>query len=421
MKIRISPSKFRKNFAKMLLVMAASTSFVTPPLHAESADLEPYAAEIGESKFLDLVVNKYDLGSGGPQVVAVSDEIFVARRESDLVRVFVELKNTLVQTQVVQLPKVDDELAGAGKYILDLETRGNTDLFVSYLEFYDDRAECEHVVVLQFKVSNKRVIPSSARRVFTSTPCWSQLRKESLVGGYTASGRLAVDGERLFIEGGMVMIELGHNLYPNPGIAGLSGNFKRDVASTNLFGSVTEVNLKTLKYEKLSKGHRNPQGLSWDQYRKILWSSEHGPSGGCELNIIKKGKNYGWPAVSLGREYFAEDLLPANNSLKTKYGTHVGYELPAFAWNPSIGPSQLVVVPSKHPFGPVWTHDLLLSTLGDRSIYRITPDKGGKIIAMEQIVIGHRIRDLAIGASGLWASTDDGKLLSLKRFVSPAN
>jgi len=275
----------------MLLVMTASTSFVTPPLHAESAYLEPYAAEIGESKFLDLVVNKYDLGSGGPQVVAVSDAIFVARRESDLVKVLVESKNTLVQTQVVQLPKVDDELAGEGKYILDLETRGNTDLFVSYLEFYDDRAECEHVVVLQFKVSNKRVIPSSARRVFTSTPCWSQIRKESLAGGYTASGRLAVDGERLFIEGGMVMIELGHNLYPNPGIVGLSDNFKRDVASTNLFGSVTEVNLKTLKYEKLSKGHRNPQGLSWDKYRKILWSSEHGPSGGCELNIIKKGKN----------------------------------------------------------------------------------------------------------------------------------
>ena len=243
------------------------------------------------------------------------------------------------------------------------------------------------------------------------------LREDSIRGGYTASGRLAVHGNRLFVEGGMVMIELGHNKYPNPGIGGLSGKFKNDVLKTNLFGSVTEVNLKTLKWTKLSTGHRNPQGLLFDTQRNLLWSAEHGPSGGCELNIIRKGKNYGWPYVSLGREYFDQDILPENNLFETRYGTHSGYELPAFAWNPSIGPSQLVVVPPGHSFGPVWTSDLLLSSLRDQSIYRIVADKTGRVLQTERISIGYRIRDLTIGKTDVWASTDDGRLLRLTRFI----
>jgi len=410
------------SFASVLSTAALLLQFnQLHQLDALSSDLTPYEVSGVDSKFFNLVVEKYDLGSSQPHVIAqMGSQIFVAARESMTVKMMAYRGSALTLMQAVELPKLADEQNGGGKYILDLETRSNSDLFVSYLEWYDDTSKCDRVVVIRFRIRDNRINAGNPKKVFTSTPCWTMLRQDSLRGGYTASGRLAVHGNRLFVEGGMVMIELGHNKYPNPGIGGLSGNFRNDVQKTNLFGSVTEVDLKTLKWTKLSTGHRNPQGLLYDAHRNLLWSSEHGPSGGCELNIIRKGKDYGWPYVSFGREYFDPDILPENNLFKTRYGTHSGYELPAFAWNPSIGPSQLVVVPPGHSFGPVWTSDLLLSSLRDQSIYRIVADKAGRVLVTERIPIGFRIRDLTIGLSDVWASTDDGKLLRLSRYFDPA-
>lgn len=385
---------------------------------ASDPELTPYEVNGTGSKFFDLEIEKYDLGLVGPHVMAQAvDHLFVSARDSKMLRVMKYRERKLAVVQEVELPIMSGETNGIGKYVLDLEVRGKTDLFVSYLEWYDDASKCDRVVVLQFPLRDGRVVTNKARKVFSSTPCWSMLHQDSVRGGYTASGRLAVQGEKLFVEGGMVMIELGHNMYPNPGIGGLSGNFRKDVRETNLFGSVTEVNLQTLKWRKLSTGHRNPQGLLWDSYRNLLWSSEHGPSGGCELNIIKNGKNYGWPYVSLGREYFDQDVLPENNVFRTRYGNHSGFEPPAFAWNPSIGPSQLVLVPPGHTFGPIWTSDILLSTLRDQSIYRIVADRTGRVYEAERIIVGHRIRDLTIGPSDMWATTDDGRLLRLTRFI----
>ena len=408
--------KKRLSFASILLTGVFLLPFNSS--NALSSELTPYELGSAGSKFFDLQVEKYDLKSSEPHVIAqIDNKIFVAARESSAVRVMAYSGSALNLVQEIELPRLADEKSGVGKYILDLETRSDSDLFVSYLEWYDDVSKCDRVVVLQYRLRSDRIDKSNPKKVFTSTPCWTMLREDSIRGGYTASGRLAVHGNRLFVEGGMVMIELGHNKYPNPGIGGLSGKFKNDVLKTNLFGSVTEVDLKTLKWTKLSTGHRNPQGLLFDTQRNLLWSAEHGPSGGCELNIIRKGKNYGWPYVSLGREYFDQDILPENNVFETRYGTHSGYELPAFAWNPSIGPSQLVVVPPGHSFGPVWTSDLLLSSLRDQSIYRIVADKTGRVLQTERISIGYRIRDLTIGKTDVWASTDDGRLLRLTRFV----
>ena len=402
----------------ILTVLLFSFVWSASKSSATDSSWSPYEVTGTGSKFFDLEIEKFDTGVAGPQVIAKSsNRLFVASRDSNVIRVMTYGNRSLDEIQEVVLPHQRDEQEGSGKYVLDLETRGDSDLFVSYLEWYDNIAKCDRVVVVQYKIKAGRVASLPSRKVFASTPCWTMLHQDSVRGGYTASGRMAVQGNSLYVEGGMVMIELGHNKYPNPGVGGLSGNFKKDLAKTNLFGSVTKVDLRSLKWKKLSIGHRNPQGLMWDSNRKILWSSEHGPSGGCELNIIREGKNYGWPFVSLGREYFDQDVLPENNVFKTRYGTHVGYELPAFAWNPSIGPSQLVIVPPHHPFGPVWTSDLLLSTLKDQSIYRIVADKSGRVYETERIAVGHRIRDLAIGSTDLWASTDDGKILRLTRFV----
>ena len=75
---------------------------------------------------------------------------------------------------------------------------------------------------------------------------------------------------------------------------------KRSQIVKSPFGKIVTIDKITQKYDVLTLGHRNPQGLYWDSERDIIISSEHGPIGGDEINIIEKGKNYGWPLVSYG-------------------------------------------------------------------------------------------------------------------------
>ena len=80
-----------------------------------------------------------------------------------------------------------------------------------------------------------------------------------------------------------------------------------------------------------SYGHRNPQGLYWDSETSNLWSIEHGPRGGDEINLIQKGKNYGWPVISYGKEYWGP--------IAVGEGTHKeGMEQPVKYYVPSIAP-----------------------------------------------------------------------------------
>ena len=87
--------------------------------------------------------------------------------------------------------------------------------------------------------------------------------------------------------------------------------------------------------EILTIGHRNPQGLAFNPKNKQLWLHEHGPQGGDEVNIILKGKNYGWPIVTHGKEYGSGNKIGQGLS-------KFGYEDPVWVWVPSIAPSGMI-------------------------------------------------------------------------------
>ena len=333
----------------------------------------------------------------------------MAQRSTSRVDIFSLHKNQLVLNSSLDLNIILNTKKSAGFYILDLEFGAGGKIYVSYLDFFDDPTQCDYVKVIEF-VS----VTTKPRLVFQSTPCLSMMNYSAQQGKYLVSGRMAVNKTTLYIAGGMVMINLGNNTYPDPNIARLTGSFENDLTSSNLFGSVAKVDLRTLQYTKISTGHRNPQGLAFAPETSTLWESEHGPSGGDELNIIKRGKNYGWPYVSLGRPYSASDLLPEKNLFKTQYSSHSGFTAPIFSWSPSIAPSQLVVVSGRSDFDQSWSGNLLLSTLADLSIHRIVLSDSNRVLFDERIEIGYRIRDVAITKSFLWLSTDDGQIILIR-------
>lgn len=134
----------------------------------------------------------------------------------------------------------------------------------------------------------------------------------------------------------------GGNPYPEPGGQDLSSDVGK-IHRLKMDGQVPTDNPifegQTQPSSIWSIGHRDPQGLYYDQQEGILYSNEHGPQGGDELNIILKGENYGWPMFSQGLNY---DGTPVSNMTEEE-AAEIS-QLPIHLWTPSIAPSSLIKV-----------------------------------------------------------------------------
>lgn len=154
-----------------------------------------------------------------------------------------------------------------------------------------------------------------------------------------------------------------------------------------------------------SYGHRNVQGIYVDTSNQRIYSHEHGPRGGDELNLIKPGANYGWPLATFGVDYTGAIISPFQ---------HVeGTEAPLLHWTPSIAPSSLIQYQGS--LFKSWQGDLFVSTLAERSVRRIRLDRG-KLVGEEVLFedLDARIRSVSEGADGaLYLLTDEaqGRLL----------
>jgi cytochrome c2 len=172
-----------------------------------------------------------------------------------------------------------------------------------------------------------------------------------------------------------------------------------------LYGKTLTVDVQTGRSEIFTKGHRNPQGLLIDRDGQI-WSTEHGPEGGDELNLLTRGKNFGWPYETFGTEYGSYDW-----PLAGQYSGNDELQEPIFSWVPSIGVSSLIQV-TEGQFDR-WYGDLLITTLKDRHLYRLEISHG-RVLNVEPIKIGRRIRDLIESPTGgYWLWGENGDLVSL--------
>lgn len=157
-----------------------------------------------------------------------------------------------------------------------------------------------------------------------------------------------------------------------------------------------------------SYGHRNPQGLVFDRQHNRLWEIEHGPRGGDEVNRIEPGRNYGWPIISYGKEYWGP--------ISVGEGTHkAGMEQPVKIYIPSIAPGSLLLY-SGEAFGP-WRGNLFAGALKLQHLNRLVLDAEGKVVKEQRLLggLGERIRALAQSPEGwIYLSTDSGKILRLR-------
>lgn len=159
-----------------------------------------------------------------------------------------------------------------------------------------------------------------------------------------------------------------------------------------------------------SKGHRNPQGITFDAADGKLYTVEHGARGGDEINGIEPGKNYGWPIITYGRDYSGAEI--GEGTAKP------GLEQPLYYWDPSIAPGAVAVY--RGTMFPEWDGDFLVAALKFQLLSRMQRDDTGAFVAEERIFDGvyGRMRDIVVAPDGallIVTDEDNGALLRVSR------
>ena len=184
------------------------------------------------------------------------------------------------------------------------------------------------------------------------------------------------------------------------------------VLRINTDGSVPSSNPFAARRDALPEiyalGVRDDQGVAIHPQSGKLWTSENGPKGGDEINVIEPGKNYGFPIISYGHEYSGK---PINDNRTVE----PGMQQPAYFWNPSIAPSGMTFYTGR--LFPAWQGNLFVAALAGKHVARLVLD-GERVVGEERLLanLDTRMRDVRQGPDGaLYVMTDgqDGRILRL--------
>lgn len=235
-------------------------------------------------------------------------------------------------------------------------------------------------------------------------------------GGHTAVMRAKLDGNNLtdqqvLFEGGpftrsrvhfgsRLQFDRNGDLFFSIGDRGAMDDAQNlDHYSGNVFrirddGSIPSDNpfygRADAKPEIYSYGHRNPQGMAIHPVTGAIWTHEHGPRGGDEINIIRPGRNYGWPVITYGIDY--------DGSIISHLREKEGMEQPVHYWDPSIAPSGMEFVWSDRY--PKWKNQMIVGALRFQLLARVELD-GERYVREERFLEGiGRVREVEMGPDG---------------------
>jgi cytochrome c2 len=286
--------------------------------------------------------------------------------------------------------------------VISRETRGIYRIFVSHHHWKPaDRCWVMRVSSLQGPLdaflSARPTL--SWKTEFETSPCMPL----ALPGQPPRFGALESGGRLAWLSDDRILVTIGDHA-----MNGWGSVVQAPQDEAYSFGKVILINLANGSSEIFSRGHRNSQGLTVASDGRV-WSTEHGPEGGDELNLIEKGGNYGWPFATYGTEYGGYSW-----PLMDDGGADAGYVEPFYSWVPGLGVSSLIEVAS--PKFERWHGDLLMCTLRDQSFWRVRV-RGGRIVMTERFQFGQRIRDVLQGHDGTLVVWSDDRSIS---FIAPS-
>jgi aldose sugar dehydrogenase len=296
------------------------------------------------------------------------------------------------------VPKVDyRDLGGLLDVTIDPSFADNRFIYLSFTKKSGRGAAPgrNSLTVARARLSDDATRLEQYRVLFRQTPV--------VVNSENLGGRLAVS------EDGYLFLTVGDRHAPQDRMRAQSlAYYQGKIVRLRIDGAVPAdnpfVHSGGARPEIWSLGHRNPGGAFVHPRTQQLWISEHGPQGGDEINVVRKGANYGWPVITYGCEYVTCDNIGE--------GTHkAGMEQPLTFWGrPGVAPSNLILY-SGGQF-PQWEGNLFVGTMADRSVWRIElagDDKEPQVKRREQLFtqLGERIRDIRQGPDGgLYLLTD---------------
>lgn len=229
----------------------------------------------------------------------------------------------------------------------------------------------------------------------------------------TLASTLHFGGRLVFPRDGTLVVTLGErSILPGRVQAQDLGSHLGKTVRINRDGSVPRdnpfVGKAGARPEIFTHGNRNIQSAALDAKGRV-WEIEHGPKGGDELNLLRPGKDYGWPTITYGEEYSGK---PIGESLTQK----AGMEQPVYYWDPVVGPSGMVFHSGRGV--PEWKGNILAGGLAVKSLVRLVL-KNDRVVGEERLLAdrAERIRDVIEGRNGeLYLLTDDanGKLLKVE-------
>ena len=376
------------------LHVTALFSFAASVVLGCSAKVGPVTAgDVITSEQADFVVEQVTGGFEHPWGMAFLPDgsILVTERPGDL-RLVVD--GELTAKPIDGVPKVFARgQGGLLDVAIDPDFENNQRIYLSYAGVEADRRSSTHV-------ARGRLVDGSLEDV------------EVIFRSNSVSDGTVHWGSRIgFDPAGDLYVTLGDRGSQN--VAQSLSRHGGSVVRIRPDGSVPEdnpfVGKNSARPEIYSYGHRNPQGLAVHPETGRVWTQEHGPRGGDEVNLIEAGANYGWPEISWGINYSGS---PINGGLREKEGM----EQPVHYWDPSIAPSGMTFYDGDA--FPEWQGDLFVGALKYRLITRLEMD-GDEVVGEEQLLRGDlgRIRDVRTGPDGfLYVLTDErvGRLYRIR-------
>ncbi|MDA2985393.1 MAG: PQQ-dependent sugar dehydrogenase [Actinomycetota bacterium] len=363
------------------IIVAALALLLAPQSNAKTVDLEIFS--------VDAKVTQVE-GSRGAALAVLADGTLLlgGGERGDSLFQYQGGQIEVIGKISTQSERLRDSRFGPTDIAILNEREKSATLLISYPQLNQKR-RCVRLVVFQYEFDRAAKTVEKGERWFQGKPC------VPISAVQHAAGRIAViNGKSAYLTTG----DLGFTQIDERKLRGrLGGVFK----------------ITKNKVLQISSGHRNPQGILLADKR--LYISEHGPRGGDELNLIKRGRDYGWPFVTYGQAYSLGDYIRP-----TSPGTHKGFEEPIYQWTPSVAPTELLLLPT----GERWKNYsgwIAMGTLAEQSLIFIeilnlknksSDEVDIKIGKVLNAFVGERIRDMDLTVNGeLVATTDSGKLL----------